>query len=93
MTSLHAISATVIYQLEIFRRPTSYHIITPKGVQRTKRIAALKPDRLQEAIAMEPSDAALFQNRALCFQKLARWQSVVNDATKAAELAPSSVRA
>lgn len=52
---------------------------------------ALKTDRLQEAIAMEPSDAALFQNRALCFQKLARWQSVVDDATKAAELAPSSV--
>jgi hypothetical protein len=33
-----------------------------------------------EAITQEPSNAALYQNRALCFQKLAKWDGVVQDA-------------
>ena len=33
-----------------------------------------------EAITLEPGNAALYQNRALCYQKQSKWQHVVEDA-------------
>jgi len=50
-------------------------------------------DAYTEAITQEPSNAALYQNRALCFQKLAKWDGVVQDAGKALELVGDSVKA
>mmetsp|Transcript_53112 Transcript_53112/g.125472 ORF Transcript_53112/g.125472 Transcript_53112/m.125472 type:complete len:265 (-) Transcript_53112:546-1340(-) len=49
-------------------------------------------DAYTEAITLEPSNAALYQNRALCYQKLSRWQNVLNDARKATELERGSVK-
>eukprot|EP00802_Teleaulax_amphioxeia_P010403 Tamp_10431.p2 GENE.Tamp_10431~~Tamp_10431.p2 ORF type:complete len:274 (-),score=67.39 Tamp_10431:1216-2007(-) len=46
-----------------------------------------------EAITQEPGNAALYQNRALCYQKLCKWTNVVEDAGKALELAGDSVKA
>ena len=39
---------------------------------------------------LEPAVAALYQNRALCFQKLARWDDVLNDAEQALKLLENS---
>mmetsp|Transcript_15939 Transcript_15939/g.33890 ORF Transcript_15939/g.33890 Transcript_15939/m.33890 type:complete len:260 (-) Transcript_15939:282-1061(-) len=43
-----------------------------------------------EAITLEPTVAALYQNRALCFQKLSRWADVLADSEQALKLLESS---
>jgi tetratricopeptide (TPR) repeat protein len=39
---------------------------------------------------LEPAVAALYQNRALCFQKLGRWNEVLADSEQALKLLESS---
>ena len=41
-----------------------------------------------EAITQEPGVASLYQNRALCHQKLAKWVNVVADASETSPRTP-----
>jgi hypothetical protein len=42
------------------------------------------------AQTLEPTVAALYQNRALCFQKLSRWADVLADSEQALKILESS---
>mmetsp|Transcript_42466 Transcript_42466/g.106133 ORF Transcript_42466/g.106133 Transcript_42466/m.106133 type:complete len:266 (-) Transcript_42466:7-804(-) len=54
---------------------------------------AASADAYTEAITNDRDNAGLYQNRALCYQKLSRWEDASSDALRALELSPGSVKA
>uniref|UniRef100_A0A6U4NET5 E3 ubiquitin-protein ligase CHIP n=2 Tax=Hemiselmis andersenii TaxID=464988 RepID=A0A6U4NET5_HEMAN len=54
---------------------------------------AASAEAYTEAITNDRDNAGLYQNRALCYQKLCRWEDASSDALRAIELSPESVKA